>query len=458
MADFGWRAVAELFGPIFVPDGFRDAVSGKAWLQAMLDAEAALAVAGARAGVIPPDAAETIAGCCTADRFDPEELGRMGRASGNPVPPLVRALTGAVAEASEDAARHVHEGATSQDITDTAAMLVAGRTLDLILTEMDAVAAACARLAGEHRDALIPGRTLLQQALPTTFGLKAAGWLVSVLEAKSRLGEVRDGGLAAQLGGAAGTLASLGDAGVAVLRGYALELGLVEPVVPWHTDRTRVSNIGAALSLVAGVLGKMALDVVLMAQTEVGEVAEPAGEGRGGSSTLPHKRNPILSVTAGANCRRVQDLSKTLQAAMVGEHERAAGAWHSEWEALSDALALTGGAAAAMREVAEGLEVHTDRMRENLDVTGGMLLAETVTTMAAKQLGRLKAHDLVQAACHRALKKGEPLREELTKDPGIRDALTDEEIDAALDPVRYLGSAGAFVDRALERYRKEASE
>src|SRR5918992_1867769 len=191
------------------------------------------------------------------------------------------------------------------------------------------------------------GRTLLQQALPTTFGLKAAGWLVSALEARRRLLDVRSSGLAAQLGGAAGTLASLGGSGAFVLEGFARELGLAEPVMPWHTDRTRISELGAALSLVAGILGKISLDIILMAQTEVGEVSEPAGAGRGGSSTLPHKRNPILSVTTVASVRRVQNLALTLQSAMVQEHERAVGAWHSEWEALSDALALTGGAGAA---------------------------------------------------------------------------------------------------------------
>ena len=442
----------ELFRPIFVPDGFREAVSGRAWLQAMLDAESALAVAEARAGLVPQQAAETIVSCCDADRFDAGEIGRQGRAQGNPVPPLVRALTEVVSEISEDASSHVHRGATSQDIMDTAAMLVSRRALDLILTEVDGIAAACASLADVHRDTLMPGRTLLQQALPTTFGLKAAGWLVSVLEAGDRLREVRESGLAAQLGGAAGTLASLGPAGTQVLREFARVLDLAEPVVPWHTDRSRIAEIGGVLSLVAGVLGKISQDVILMAQTEVGEVAEPAGEGRGGSSTLPHKRNPILSVTAAASVRRVLDLSHTLYSAMVGEHERAIGAWHSEWEALSDALALTGGAAVAVREVTEGLEVYPERMRENLDATRGLLLAESVTTVAAERLGRLKAHDLVEAASRRALGGGKPLREELLS--GLGGVLSEEEIDAALDPAGYLGSVVEFIDRALKLYRE----
>jgi 3-carboxy-cis,cis-muconate cycloisomerase len=445
----------ELFRPIFAPDRFREAVGGRAWLQAMLDAEGALAAAEARAGLIPREAAKTIASCCDATLFDPEEIGRGGRAAGNPVPPLVRALTAAVSEVSEDAARYVHKGATSQDITDTAAMLVTKRALGLILAEVDGLSVACARLAETHRNTLMAGRTLLQQALPITFGLKAAGWLVSVLEARRRLLEVRSSRLAAQLGGAAGTLASLGGFGISVLEEFARELDLAEPAAPWHTDRVRVAEVGGTLSLLAGVLGKISLDVILLSQTEVGEVAEPGGGGRGGSSTLPHKRNPVLSVTAAASARRVQDLSRTLGAAMPQEHERATGAWHSEWEALSDALVLTGGAAAAVREVTEGLQVYPEKMRENLDETGGLLLAENVTTAAAERLGRLKAHDLVEAIVRRAVDGGRPFREELLAEPALREVLSPEDVDAALDPAGYLGSAGVFVDRALDLYRKE---
>jgi 3-carboxy-cis,cis-muconate cycloisomerase len=442
-----------LFGPIFVPDEIREAVGGHAWLQAMLDAEAALAVAEARAGLIPTEAAEAIAGCCDAAHFDPEEIGYEGRATGNPVPPLVKALTQAL---PNEAARHVHKGATSQDITDTAAMLVARRALELILSEVDGIAAACARLADDHRETVMPGRTLLQQALPTTFGLKAAGWLVAVLEARKRLLGARETGLAAQLGGAAGTLASLGPEGIRVLEEYARELGLAEPVVPWHTARLRIAEVGSILALAAGVVHKLALDVVLMTQTEVAEVAEPSDGGRGGSSTLPHKRNPVGSVLAAACARRVPPLAQTLQATMAQEHERAAGgAWHAEWEALSDALALTGGAVAAMREVVEGLQVRPERMHENLDATDGLLLAENVTTIAAKKLGRLEAHELVQAAARRTADDSKPFRDELLTEPDLREVLSAEEIDAALDPERYLGSAGAFVNRALEFYRKE---
>jgi 3-carboxy-cis,cis-muconate cycloisomerase len=262
---------------------------------------------------------------------------------------------------------------------------------------------------------------------------------------------------AVQLGGAVGTLASLGESGVSVLGEFARELKLSEPTVPWHTDRTKISELGGALSLAAGVLGKIALDVVLSAQTEVGEVGEPGGDGRGGSSTLPHKRNPILSVTVAANVRRVQALAQTLYVSMTAEHERAAGAWHAEWEALSDALALTGGAAAAVREITEGLKVQSEKMQQALEEMGGMLMAENVTTVVSDRLGRMEAHELVGAAARRAADGGKPFREELLAEPLLRERLSAEEIDAALDPAGYLGSAGTFIDRAMALYRKEVS-
>lgn len=297
----------------------------------------------------------------------------------------------------------------------------------------------------------------MQQALPTTFGLKAAGWLTETLKARRSLAETRTS-LAAQLGGAAGTLASLGEYGLDVLREFAAETGLSESVVPWHTGRSRIVGIGGALAVVAGVAEKIATDVILLLQTEVGEVSEPSGDGRGGSSTLPHKRNPVLSVSARASARRVYALCGVLISSSGQEHERAAGVWHAEWDALSDALSLAGGAVRAMREVAEGLEVHPEKMRRNLDLTDGMLLAENVTTLLSGKLGRLEAHGLVREACARTLGGGGSLGEELLADEKISAALTEEEIRGTLEPENYLGSAAAFVDRALniyEEYKKE---
>ena len=350
-----------LFTSIFVPDAVADAVSDAAWLRAMLEAEAALAAAEAEVGVIPAAAAEAIAAGCRAARFDAGELGVAARDAGNPVVPLVRALREAV---GGDAARWVHHGATSQDVLDTAAMLVAKRALGPVDAELGGVAAACARLAREHRGTVMAGRTLLQQAMPVTFGLKAAGWLVGVSEARARLAAAP---LAAQLGGAAGTLAGLGEHGPAVLAGFAARLGLPEPPLPWHGDRGRIAGLGAALALAAGAVEKIALDVVLLAQSEVGEVAEASEGGRGGSSAMAHKHNPAGAVRARGAARAVRGAAGVLLEAMAGEHERAAGAWHSEWTALSGALAGTGGAAWAAGEALAGLTIRPDRMRANLD-------------------------------------------------------------------------------------------
>jgi 3-carboxy-cis,cis-muconate cycloisomerase len=430
---------SDLFTPIFVPEAVGEAVSGRAWVQAMLDAEAALASAEARAGVIPSGAAEAISACCDAARFDVEALAREARDTGNPVVPLVRALTERV---EGSASGYVHWGATSQDVLDTAAMLVARRALEPIAAELDGVAAICAALADRHRSTLMAGRTLMQQALPTSFGLKAAGWLLAVVKARRRLGGLL---LPVELGGAAGTLASLGDRGLAVLRAMAAELGLAEPELPWHSDRTAVAELGTALALTAGALEKIALDLVLMAQTEVGELAEASGDGRGGSSTMPHKHNPVGSTRARACARRVRAAAGLLLEAMAGEHERAAGAWHSEWGALGDALAFTGGAAAGVHEALEGLEVHPDRMRENLDRTAGLLLTERVTMTLAERIGRSEAKRIVEGA----IAGSGSLRERLL----ATDQLTEEEVDRALDPRGYLGSADAFIDRALAAYR-----
>lgn len=441
----------ELFGGLFVPEELRAAVSGRAWVQGMLDFEAALARAEASVGLLPAQAAEAIgAAASEVGRFDLAELGLEGRGAGNPAAPLVRALTAAVEGA---AAGHVHRGATSQDVMDTAASLVARRAVGLIDEELAAVAAALASLADEHRGSVMAGRTLLQQALPTTFGLKAAGWLVAVLDARARLAGVP---FAVQLGGADGTLASLGDAGPQVLAALAAELGLDEPTVPWHTDRGRIGQLGSALALAAGTVEKVAQDIVLLAQTEVGEVAEASGGGRGGSSTLPHKRNPVGSVLAIACARRVRGEASILLGAMAQEHERAAGAWQAEWEAVSGSLAHTGGAAASLREALDGLEVRPERMRENLDATGGLILAEAVVTALTEAgMGRSEAHELVKAASKRAAESGRPLGDELRDDSRVSGQLSPEEIDRALDPAGYLGAAGAFVDRALARFEDE---
>jgi 3-carboxy-cis,cis-muconate cycloisomerase len=343
------------FAPIFVPSALRDAVADESWFAAMLDAERALARAEASVGAIPAAAAATIEGCCDVERFDLPALCLEGRKVGNPAEPLVRALR----EQAGDAAPFVHYGATSQDIVDTAAMLVTRRAAELIADELAGVANAASQLASDHRSTPMAARTLLQQAVPTTFGAKAAGWLVGAVDARIELIRVP---LHAQLGGAAGTLAPLGDRGTNVLGAFARELGLEEPVVPWHARRAQLAKVGSALQQTASSCAKIGLDVVLLAQTEIGEVAEASG---GGSSTMPHKRNPVGATLARA-CARLVHANAAVLTDGEHEHERAAGAWQAEWTALSEALAHAGGAAAAARAALTGLEVHTDRMRANM--------------------------------------------------------------------------------------------
>jgi 3-carboxy-cis,cis-muconate cycloisomerase len=371
------------FDAIFVPAAFRDAVSDEAWLRAMLRAEGALRTVEARAGLVSGDAP-------AEPRLDAAALAEQGRSAGNPVEPLVRAL--------RERDEHAHWGATSQDIMDTAAALVARHAGGLVAAELAEASVACARLAEAHRGTVMAARTLLQQAVPTTFGLKAAGWLVGLVHARERLLAAH---LPVQLGGAGGTLASLGERGTEIARAYAEELDLPEPVVPWHTRRLPVAELGAALAVAAGWCGKIALDVALLAQTEVGEVREAEG---GVSSTMPHKRNPVGAVVVRACAEHVRAGAGVLFRAIEQEHERAAGAWHTEWKALSDALAYAGGAASRLRELLDGLEVDAEQMRANV------------------------AADTLSEA------------ERFAPDPS--------------SPEDYLGSADAFVDRALAYYRR----
>jgi 3-carboxy-cis,cis-muconate cycloisomerase len=385
---------------------------------------------------------------CRAEDLDAGAIGLEAARTGTPVVPLVKALT---ARLPPEAAVHVHRGATSQDVIDTAAMLVARRALGPLLEDLEAAAAACARLAESHRDTVAIGRTLLQQALPVTFGLKAAGWLVALDEARRELARVREDTLAVQLGGAVGTLASLGAGALEMLAGVARELGLSEPTMPWHTARVRPAALACALGVTAGVVAKAARDVTLLAQTEVGEVAE-GGEGRGGSSTMPHKRNPVGAVAAVACAERAPGLVATMLAAMAQEHERAAGAWQAEWETGSELLRVVGSAAAWLRECVEGLEVDAARLRANLDVTGGLVMAESVATALTPALGRPEAHRVVERASRRAVEERRSLRDVLVAEDGLDPG----EVDAALSPERYLGAAGAFVDRALAAHRGTA--
>ncbi|MGN9796400.1 3-carboxy-cis,cis-muconate cycloisomerase [Streptomyces sp. OZ13] len=423
------------------------ATGDTAFLRALLDAEAALTRAQAATGQAPAGAAEAVTAAADATRFDARDVALRARAGGNPVIPLVADLTAAV---PGEWRAYVHRGATSQDIMDTATMLVARRTLDLVLDDLDRTERAFAALAAAHRDTAMPGRTLTQHAVPTTFGLKAAGWRALVLDARDRIRTVRDS-LPAQLGGAAGTLAAFdaygGEAAGSADRlvaAYARETGLAEPALPWHTLRTPVADLAGALAFTAGALGKTAVDVLTLSRTEIAEVTEGAG---GGSSAMPHKTNPVRATLVAAAARRAPYLAATLYGSLAAEDERPAGAWHAEWEPLRELLRLVGGSARDAAELAEGLRVHADVMRRHLDLTGGLIVSERLSAALAPLLGRARAKELLTELARRTRAEGRPLVDLLTEVPELKDF----DLDGLTDPTRCTGSARALTDRALER-------
>jgi 3-carboxy-cis,cis-muconate cycloisomerase len=431
------------------------------WLQAMLDAEAALARAAERAGHAVAGAGTAVTGAATAEQFDIAEIGRQAALTGNPVPAVVRALSALV---PADARAAVHIGATSQDIIDTAVMLLAKRAIAAISADLVTAADKSAELARAHAGTVMAGRTLLQQAVPVTFGLVTAGWLAGIDDSRRELDRFAATRLAVQYGGAAGTLASLGSSGPAVAALLADELGLAEPALPWHTDRLRIVQLAAALAGVCAALGKVARDVTLLTQTEVAELAEGSDDPRqGGSSTMPHKRNPVVSVLVLGCARRAPGLLATLAAAAEQEHQRAAGAWHAEWETLSELLRLTGSAASWSATLLSGLRVDAARMRANLDASGGLLMAEQVAAELAPAVGRLAAHDLVAAAAARAARSGDGLIAALLGDPDAIAALRgagigEAELAAAVDPAGYLGASAEFIGRALAAHYGEGAQ
>ncbi|MBZ6101548.1 3-carboxy-cis,cis-muconate cycloisomerase [Streptomyces olivaceus] len=435
-----------LLAPGWAGSPVASATGDRAYLRALLDAEAALTRAQAAVGAAPAEAADAVSGAADPAAFDARSLAERARAGGNPVIPLVADLTAAV---GEPYGPYVHRGATSQDVLDTATTLVAARALDLLLPDLTRTERALARLAAEHRDTPMAGRTLTQHAVPTTFGLKAAGWRTLVLDARDRITAVRDT-LPVQLGGAAGTLAALGAYGatdpVALTAAYARELGLRAPLLPWHTLRTPVADLAGCLAFAAGALGKIAADVLTLARTEIGEVAEGSG---GGSSAMPHKANPVRSTLISAAARRAPQLAATLYGSLVAEDERPAGAWHAEWESLRDLLRLTGGAARDAAELTERLRVRPDVMRAHLGLTHGLIVSERLSAELAPVLGRARAKELLTELARRAYREDRPLGELLSDVPELRDSGLD--LAALTDPARYTGCAGALTDRALER-------
>ena len=458
MADHEELGGQGLFGGVFDRGGAD--TSDIAWLQAMLDAEAGLARALERAGLAPAGSGVAVTEVAQASNFDVGELGELAALTGNPVPGLARTLARLVPQAAAGA---VHRGATSQDIVDTAAMLLAKRAIGVMLADLAVTAAAVAALADAHRSTIMIGRTLLQQAVPVTFGLVAAGWLTSIDEARAGLAAVSGQRLAVQFGGAAGTLASLGGDGPRVAALLAEELGLARPVLPWHTDRLRIIDLATSLVRVTAALGKIARDVTLLAQSEIGEVSEGSGEPgprdaapprRGGSSAMPHKQNPVAAIAILGCTRQAPGLLATLAACAEQELQRAAGAWHAEWEPLTELLRLTGSAASWATELMSGLVVDAARMAANLAATKDLPLADHVTSLLAGVLGGVQAHDLVAEAGQRAVSAGLPLRDVLLSVPTLAGRLTSagitpEQIESALEPTGYLGAADAFVTAAM---------
>ncbi|MEU0965768.1 3-carboxy-cis,cis-muconate cycloisomerase [Streptomyces sp. NPDC005917] len=435
---------AGLLGPGWAGSAAASATGDGAWLRALLDAEAALTRAQAALGLAPAEAAAAVTEAAEPGRFDVGALAERARAGGNPVIPLVADLVKAV---GAEYGPYVHRGATSQDIMDTATMLVAARTLDLVLADLGRTEQALARLAAEHRDTPMPGRTLTQHAVPTTFGLKAAGWRSLVLDARDRMARVLES-LPAQLGGAAGTLAAFGAYGAEHVEelpeAYARELRLAAPALPWHTLRTPIADLAGCLAFTAGALGKVAVDVLTLSRTEIGELSEGSG---GGSSAMPHKANPVRSTLVAAAARRAPQLAAVLYGSLVAEDERPAGAWHAEWEPLRDLLRAVGGAARDAAELTEGLRVRPEAMRRNLGLSRGLIVSERLSAELAPLLGRDRAKELLTELARRTHTEQRTLGELLAEVPELKDV----DLDDPTDPAHYTGCAGALTDRALER-------
>jgi len=443
-------ALPPLLAPMLSSAAMRDACDDATVLQHMLDFEAALARAEAAMNVIPAAAAGPIAAACRADRFDEAALAEAATRAGNLAIPLVKALTAAVAKADADAARYVHWGATSQDVIDTATMLTLRAAIDALLGDLARAIAGFARLARAHRHTAMVARTWLQHALPMPFGLKLAEYAAALDRSRTRLQALRDNGLALQFGGAAGTLAALGDNGMAVAEALADELALPLPDAPWHSHRDRIAEAASVMAILAGTCGKIARDVSLLMQTDVGEAFEPAGAGRGGSSTMPHKRNPVAAASALAAATMAPNLAATIFAAQVQEHERSAGPWHAEWPTLPTLLLVTSGALAAIVDIAEGIEVDAERMRANLDATHGLIMAEAVTMALADRIGKADAHHLVEEASRKAVADKRHLRDVLAEDARVTAHLDAARLEKLFDPLAYQGASQALIDRLLE--------
>jgi 3-carboxy-cis,cis-muconate cycloisomerase len=449
-----------LTGALFSEPAMDEVLSDRRWLEAMLDFEAALARAEASTGAIPAEAADVIASCCEVSLFDIAEIGRATTLAGNPAIPLVAMLTAKVREKDAAAAEYVHYGATSQDVIDSALGYILGDAMALILERIGRCCHKLAELARGHRATVMAGRTLLQHALPISFGLKCAMWLDGMVASHDRLQTVSPQWL--QFGGASGTLSALGDKGIAVeealsggspmvarpLRSWS---GFAGQRVPWHTTRWHQQDIASRLGVLAATLGKIARDIALLMQTEVAEVFEPSAPGKGGSSTLPHKRNPVQTTAIISIAHRTPGLVATMLSAGMQEHERGVGGWHAEWDTMRELLTLVGAASLHMQTLLEGLEVDASRMRANLELTNGLVLSERMTFALAPTLGKAKAKDFMEAACKRAVHEKRHLKALLAETPEASGL----DLDALFDPATYSGASDTIIDRVLARYDEE---
>jgi 3-carboxy-cis,cis-muconate cycloisomerase len=439
---------SDLFGPLFGDAEVGEQLSDRARLQAMLDVESALADAQAELGIVPRAAVEPIRAAARADLYDARAIAAEAADAGNLAIPLVRHLTKKVEGINRDAARYVHWGATSQDIIDTGLVLQLQRAVPPIVRHLERAAASAAQHARRHIDTPMAGRTWLQQSTPVTFGVKAAGWLDAIVRQRTSIAEALEDTRVVQCGGASGTLAALGEQGLAVADLLASRLGLASPDIPWHAHRDRLARLACALGVACGTLGKIARDVSLLAQTEVGEAAEGRG---GGSSAMPHKQNPVAASVALAAAVRAPGLVATMLAAMPQEHERGLGGWQAEWSTLPELVLLTAGAARASAAMLEGLVVDEARMRDNLALTHGLIASEAAVMALAPHLGRSEAHRIVEDGAKRVRTSGGTLADALAADPAVTRHLTRAEIDRHLSPERYIGAARALVERVLAR-------
>ena len=442
---------ARLIESLATTEPLAELFSDKSVLQAMLDFEVALARAELRAGIVPKTAADHISAVSHAGDFDIPVLARGMFRAGTPAIPVVKALTEKVRAREPGAAGWVHWGATSQDVADTALVLLLKRAQTILASDLQRLEKTLITLSEQHKATVMLGRTLMQASPPVTFGLKVAGWLGALSRDSKRLESAFDEALVLQFGGASGTLASLTDKGTVVARALAEELGLSCPEAPWHTHRDRLANLLCCCGVLTGSLGKMARDVSLLMQSEVAEVAEPGGEGRGGSSTMPQKRNPIACALTLAAAQRIPGLVASFLSAMVQEHERAVGGWQSEWPVVASIMQSTGSAVSSMAEVAEGFSVDPARMRRNIEDTKGLIFAERVMMLLAAELGRDVAHKLLEDTIRKSVAQNKALSTLLAELPEVSSRLNRSVLDQLEIPEQYLGSAEAFREALVNR-------